>query len=199
MAVRTAGRVGYGGRDLNSLTFEPKQYISNSASDRVVAGNGPNQLFGNNGNDTLVAKDGDDELSGGNGRDTLFGGKDADYFIFDKAPSKTNIDRVMDFSRKQGDKLAFSYKYFKAVDLVLKNDVFGNPQEDNRLDLKVGYLSKKQFRIGEKAMLETDRIIYNKATGALYYDADGSGAGEAVKIADFKRGTTLTHTDFMFF
>jgi Ca2+-binding RTX toxin-like protein len=199
MTVRTAGRVGYGGHDLNSLTFEPSQYISNGASDRVVAGNGPNELYGNGGNDTLVGGAGDDELFGGAGKDALLGGKGADYFVFTLAPRATNVDRVMDFSRTQHDKIVLSYKYFKAVNLVLKYDVFGHVEEDRRMGLPVGHLSKTEFRVGKAALLETDRIVYDKATGALTYDKDGSGAAAAVKIANFKAGTALSWSDFLFY
>jgi Ca2+-binding RTX toxin-like protein len=110
-----------------------------------------------------------------------------------------NVDRVMDFSRKQGDKVVLSYKYFKAVNLVLKNGPFGGVEEDRRLDLPVGYLSKNEFRIGGTALLETDRIVYDKASGALYYDMDGSAAAAAIKIAAFKPGTTVSWSDFIFY
>jgi Ca2+-binding RTX toxin-like protein len=199
MTVRKHGTVGYGGHDLDSLTYEPAQYISNAASDRIVAGNGPNELYGNNGNDTLLAKAGDDLLVGGAGIDSLYGGKGADYFVFDHAPTRTNIDHIKDFSAKQHDKIVLSYKYFKAVDLVIKQDASGHVEQDRRLDADIGHLSKEQFRIGGAALLDTDRILYNKATGALYYDADGSGAGAPVKIADLKHGTALSASDFLFF
>lgn len=198
VAVRTAGKVGYG-RNLETMVFEPKQYISNAGSDRVVAGNGPNELYGNGGNDTLVAKNGDDMLFGGAGRDTLFGGKGADYFVFNEAPLANNIDRVMDFSRGQGDKLAFSYKHFKAVNPVLKYDPFGAPAKDSRLDIPVATLSKNEFRVGPTALLETDRIVYDKPNGVLSFDVDGSGAEAAVKIAVLKAGTTVSWSDILFY
>ena len=50
----------------------------------------------------------------------------------------------------------------------------------------VGGLSANQFWSGPGVVAghdADDRIIYNTTTGALYYDADGSGSGTAVQIA----------------
>ena len=49
---------------------------------------------------------------------------------------------------------------------------------------------------GKVAEDKEDRILYDQGTGALYYDADGSGAGKAVKFAQLKKGLALTHADF---
>ena len=59
-----------------------------------------------------------------------------------------------------------------------------------------GDLANEQFRVGSKALDSDDFIIYNKTTGAILYDADGSGAGAALQVAKVGIGLALTNTDF---
>ncbi|WP_256329425.1 hypothetical protein [Nitrosomonas sp. Nm33] len=42
-----------------------------------------------------------------------------------------------------------------------------------------------------------DFVIYNNTTGALLYDADGSGAGIAVQIATIGVGLAMTNVDIV--
>lgn len=62
-----------------------------------------------------------------------------------------------------------------------------------------GVLSADAFRLGKIAQDATDRILYDRKTGALYFDADGNGAGEAVQFAQLKAGADLSHLDFILF
>jgi len=58
-------------------------------------------------------------------------------------------------------------------------------------------LSKDAFWVGSKAHDKSDRIIFNEKTGALSYDADGSGTKyAAVKFAQLKAKTLLQADDF---
>lgn len=41
-----------------------------------------------------------------------------------------------------------------------------------------------------------DYILYNRSTGALFYDADGSGAGAAIQFATLTTKPTITAADF---
>ncbi len=201
MAVKTYGLVKYSFGGVKYTGSGPykidiQYYKSDAESDRIIAGNGPNVLWGNDGNDRLYGKDGSDRLAGGDGRDILYGGAGADYFVFDRSLAQAG-DRVMDFSRKEHDKVVLAGDVMKKINVEYHINPFGDPEYDPDLGSFYGRLSKSEFRVGTKALLETDRIIYNKAKGELFYDADGSGAGAMKLIAQFKPGTVLTAADFM--
>jgi Ca2+-binding RTX toxin-like protein len=90
-----------------------------------------------------------------------------------------------------------SIKDFNAKDdnLHLDNAIFqklgkkGSEQKPAKLD-------KKFFTIGDKAKAKDDYVIYDKKTGVLSYDADGSGKGEAIEFAQLKNKPTLKVDDF---
>jgi len=52
------------------------------------------------------------------------------------------------------------------------------------------------FYAGASAHDHDDHVIYNKKTGALYYDADGMGGHAAIKIASLSPGLKVSYKDF---
>ena len=85
-------------------------FTGTSAADTLTGGEGSDTINGLGGNDTLVGGDGSDRLTGGSGADLLTGGSGDDDFIFtlpgDSGPGAS--DRILDFSRAQGDKIDLS-------------------------------------------------------------------------------------------
>ena len=55
---------------------------------------------------------------------------------------------------------------------------------------------RSQFHVGTAAHQLSDRIIYNQATGALFYDADGDLAGAAIQFAR-TAGSSMSYLDFV--
>ena len=147
--------------------------------DNVLTGNaGANYLDGGAGNDSLIGGAGNDTLTGGAGNDTLDGGAGADFFRFNSAPGTGNIDRIMNFSVAD-DTIYLDLSVFTA---------FG----------KLGPIASGAFNTGSVATEADDRIIFNKATGDLFYDADGSGRGAAVQFATIVGLTgVLSSQDFI--
>lgn len=86
---------------------------------------------------------------------------------------------------------------------VLKRDFLSGDRilldQDIFAKLKPGALSASAFVIGAKATDDADRIVYDSKTGALSYDADGSGRGAAVQFAKIGAGLDLTAADFLVF
>ncbi|MFM7275693.1 MAG: calcium-binding protein, partial [Gammaproteobacteria bacterium] len=152
--------------------------------DVLDGGAGNDTLSGGAGNDTLGGGNGNDVLGGGAGADALRGGGGADGFLFDDAPAGGgSVDTVLDFSAGT-DKLR------------LDDDVFTAFTAGTAL-------TAAQLRAGP-GMTSADapgqRLIYDTASGALYYDADGNGTGStAVQFAVL--GTTthpsLSAADFL--
>src|SRR4051794_6505687 len=136
-----------------------------------LAGGAMNDLiYGVGGNDVMKGGDGNDTLFGGAGKDTLTGGAGQDVFVFETKLSKSNaaqrktgLDKISDFFPTD-DTIDLSRKVFSAIG-------------------KVGELKKAAFYTGAAAHDASDRIVYNKNTGALYYDQDGNGTHEAIQIA----------------
>ncbi|MEY4592678.1 MAG: hypothetical protein RIR18_1573 [Pseudomonadota bacterium] len=145
----------------------------------VITGNsGNNALDGGAGADTLISGDGNDTLIGGTGKDVLTGGAGSDIFRFDVAFSNTDFDTITDFVSGT-DKIS------------LKASLIG----------KIGStVESSEFLIkGTATQTATHYLIYDKTTGYLSYDADGSGAGAAIKIVLIGATShpTLVYTDFV--
>ena len=158
---------GYDGDDI---------VYGDAGADKLYGDWGKDDLYGGAGRDTLNGGANSDYLSGGADSDQLTGGSGKDYFVFDARPSKNNIDRIVDF-RPADDTI------------MLDNQVFTRIGRD-------GWLSSGAFTTGSGARDAFDRIIYNKQTGALLYDADGIGGAGAVKFAQLNSGLHLTKADF---
>jgi Ca2+-binding RTX toxin-like protein len=150
-------------------------------NDLLQAEAGHDRIYGDSGNDTIFGGPGNDVIFGGSGTDRLYGEAGRDIFVFDTKASKTNVDRI--------------YKYNPKDDTIwLDNAVFTK--------LGKGSLTKpKKFKSdmfvkSNRALDREDRIIYDKKTGALYYDKDGTGSAAKVKVANLDKKLKLTYHDF---
>ena len=115
-------------------------------------------------------------LRGGGGQDRLQGGGGADSFQFDSAPGAANLDHIVDFAHG-------------ADRILLDNAAFTG--------LADGALAPGAFALGSHATAPGQRILYDAATGILYFDPDGSGAAAALAFAILdNRPATLTASDF---
>jgi Ca2+-binding RTX toxin-like protein len=133
-------------------------------------------FIGNGLANEISGNDGANVLNGGLGADMLIGRAGADAFFFTSALGGGNIDMIADFAPGV-DKLA------------LDDAVFAG--------LPTGALAAGAFRTGTAAGDADDRIIYDPATGALFFDADGNGAGAQVQFATLSSGLALGAGDFV--
>ncbi|NIX75887.1 calcium-binding protein [Microvirga terricola] len=188
--VYTSVNFALGGNEIELLlaTGSANVTLTGNADANTIKGNsGNNVLVGGGGNDTLNGGSGNDKLYGGYGNDWLTGGAGKDIFVFDaklgtsKTDRKVNFDKIIDFNVKDDS-------------IYLDNKVFTKLGKGSVA--RPGKLNKDFFTIGDKAKDADDFLIYNNKTGVLLYDKDGSGAGEAVEIAQLAKKLKLTDKDF---
>ncbi|MDB5706725.1 MAG: hemolysin-type calcium-binding repeat family protein [Sphingomonas bacterium] len=126
--------------------------------------------------DTFIGDGNANRLDGARGNDTLTGAGGADTFVFDTILTFNNIDTITDFTHGT-DHMELAHSIFTV--------------------LGVGALAVDAFVTGAAATTAAQHIIYNDNTGALSYDADGSGAGAAIQFATLQTHLTLSSTDFV--
>lgn len=142
----------------------------------AVSSSGNNVVLSlGDGNDTAIGGGGRDYLNGGAGADRLTGGAGADFFVFAAPLVAGVVDTLTDFSVRDDT-------------IQLDDAVFAG--------LTSGALPASAFATGA-ALDAADRIVYDAGTGALSFDADGSGAGAAVQFAQLSAGLAVTATDFV--
>jgi Ca2+-binding RTX toxin-like protein len=155
-------------------------------NDTLDGDQGNDTLEGQAGNDLLTGGDGEDLLKGGAGDDTLVGGSFADTltggagndrFVLGGLGYNPGVDSILDFAVTD-DTLALDRSILTALG-------------------SKGALSPLAFRIGTTAQNDAERVIYNAATGALYYDMDGTGLAHQVQLATLTPGLALTSANFL--
>ncbi|MET0314087.1 MAG: calcium-binding protein, partial [Hansschlegelia sp.] len=144
----------------------------------ALRGNGlANSLLGNGEANVLIGGNGADTLDGGAGADALTGGKGADVFDFSVTLGRGEVDRITDFEVGR-DTIELDHAVFAGLD--------------------AGALSAAAFTTDTLAREGGAQVIYDRASGALLFDADGAGdADKAVKFAEVAAGLQLTHDDFL--
>ena len=192
---RNRGRNNNGGNNNgggNTTTVGNKQIIEGTAVGEVLTGaggidvirgkagrdtirglDGNDNLFGNSGVDTIDGGAGGDLIVGNQGNDILTGGLGADKFLFNATTDMSDI--ITDFNVDE--------------DVIrLRGARFGG-------GLSAGNLAPNQFHLGATATQGTHRVIYNSATGELFFDEDGNGAASAHLIATLEGLPDLTASD----
>ena len=168
---------------LNSNGFHLDLSAIKKGNGFVLTNTGNQASFiGSQKDDILNGGNGADTLNGHLGNDILIGNAGADIFVFNtKLNATTNVDIIQGF--EQGvDVIHLDKKIFtklKAIDLSTDNIyLVGNDRDTDE---------KNEF------------LVYNSSTGALSYDADGTGTRAPIQFATILLGTgqTLSGDDFM--
>jgi Ca2+-binding RTX toxin-like protein len=179
--------------NLENLTLTGTTAINatgNYGANSLVGNSAANILYGLLGDDTLDGGAGNDRLEGGLGMDTLTGGAGNDNFVFNTTPdSLSNMDTLTDFKTSGTDKIMLSKAIFSAL-------ASATPTAAGVA------LTATEFTASNTVSATSNtgqHVLYNTATGALYYDADGAGANAAVQVALIGTTThpTLLSTDFL--
>ncbi|MDQ0322317.1 Ca2+-binding RTX toxin-like protein [Pararhizobium capsulatum DSM 1112] len=158
---------------LSSFAYVEKLSTTSSAGTTAI------NLTGNDFIQTITGNAGANIINGRSGNDTLSGGAGSDTFLFNSGlNSTTNFDKITDYN--------------VAADTIrLENAVF-------TALAAVGTLASGAFASNATGLAgdSDDRIIYEKDTGELYYDANGNKAGGGIHFATLSANLSLTNADF---
>jgi Ca2+-binding RTX toxin-like protein len=148
----------------NDVLAGIENVVGSTQDDWIQGDSRANRLDGGYGSDTLIGGAGNDTLVASGGADSLLGGSGADVFFLFRDDPGNGVHTVGDFGF--GDDRLVLDRYALA-------------------QLAEGPVAAQFFRASAdgSAADGDDYLLYNTSSGALYYDADGSGAGAALHIA----------------
>jgi Ca2+-binding RTX toxin-like protein len=167
----------YGGAFLVDETDLRDLIYGGDGNDEIRGNGGDDFLKGDAGDDSVIGGLGNDEIYGGLGNDYLRGGLGVDSFVFNTPlNAATNVDTIQAF--------------VSGTDIIV---LYGS----NFIQLGAS-ITPGEFQLGAAADDTGDRLIYNQATGQLYYDIDGNTVGGSAQtlFVLLNPGTALAYTDF---
>lgn len=208
----------YGGNDNNIIIGGTgiKGIYGGSGNDFIYGGNGDNSvnfLFGLGGNDFLEAGSGNDFLDGGPGNDILIGSSGNEFM--DASAGKdlliggTGNNFITGGVGRDSDVLfgGPGTNTFTIVEPEEGIDFYGdfNVQKDTIIANHIGFggglvpglLPESQFTIGSTTTTNEQRFIYDKSTGAVSFDPDGTGPIPQVQFAQLAPGLAFTNNNIV--
>ncbi|MFI0843451.1 hypothetical protein [Mesorhizobium sp. IMUNJ 23232] len=150
-----------------------------SRIDNLLGSDNGDSLAGNGFGNVIDGGAGNDTLRGYGGNDKLIGGGGQDIFVFSSVLSASaNVETIADFNAAD-DTIRLEARVFSV--------------------LPAGTLAATAFRANASGTAgdADDRIIYNSATGGLFYDEDGNGAAVAVQFAKLTGVPSISAADFV--
>ncbi|MGL5508345.1 MAG: choice-of-anchor Q domain-containing protein, partial [Microcoleaceae cyanobacterium] len=181
---------GLAGNDTISGSGGNDKLTGSDGNDLLNGGDGADRLDGGAGTDTLIGAGGNDVFLVNPGNDRLSGGTGADRFIYNTsatfAKTAVGVDTITDFVISQNDKI------------VLDKNTFPKITSANG----TGFSRDVEFakvNTDAKASISGADIVYNTATGALFYNQNGTatGFGTGGKFAVFSNKPGLTENQFI--
>ncbi|UVI40870.1 beta strand repeat-containing protein [Qipengyuania spongiae] len=164
----------------NDTVFTSTSYVLGANVENLVSANQSVAtnitLVGNAGNNAISGDQGNNVLVGGQGNDRLTGLGGADTFHFANIGTD-NADTIVDFV-SGSDRIS------------LDNGTGGTFNFGATFDAA-------EFVMGRQATAAGPQILYDQATGQMFYDADGAGGNDAVLFAQLQPGTAVTAADFV--
>lgn len=184
--IGTSANDSFSGRAGNDV------FTGEAGNDRLNGGAGDDVFTGDAGNDSLNGGTGDDIFTGDAGNDSLNGGADKDILVGDFGrDTLTGGAGADDFGFGVPREGIDTITDFVAADdtIQVSTSGFGG-------GLTAGAAIKPgQFRLGAAAGDANDRFIYNRNTGALFFDVDGTGSTGQVQIATLTNKPQITNAD----
>ena len=185
---------GNGGNDTLSGGSGHDRMYGGSGNDSLNGGSGHDRMYGGSGNDYLNGGSGNDYMYGGSGHDTLLGSSGSDILVghegIDRLTGGTNKDTFRFYSWNEGIDIITDFNQLENDNIQIFASGFSN-------QLSIGVLNDNQFTLGSSASDAFDRFIYNSSTGALFFDADGTGALGQVQFATLSNKVNLSSSDIV--